>query len=45
MSRTRIILIALVVIVLLVLIALASIKTEVPLTHIEEPVTNGAQAQ
>ena len=45
MSRTRIILIAAVVIVVLVLIGLSSINTEVPVTHIEEPVTNAAQAQ
>ena len=42
MSRTRMILIAALVILILVLIALSSINTEVPLTHVEEPVTNAA---
>jgi hypothetical protein len=45
MSRTRIILIAAAVIVILVLIGLSSINTEVPVTPIEEPVTNAAPAQ
>jgi len=42
MPRTRMILIAALVILILVLIALSSINTEVPLTHVEEPVTNAA---
>ena len=45
MSRTRRILIAAAVIRILVLIALSSINTEVPVTHIEEPVTNAALCQ
>ena len=45
MSRTRIILIAAVVIVIAVLIGLSSINTEVPTTHIEEPVANAAPGQ
>jgi hypothetical protein len=45
MSRTRMILIAAVVIVIAVLIGLSSINTEVPVTHIEEPVANAASGQ
>jgi hypothetical protein len=42
MSRSRIILIAVVVIVVAVLIGLSSINTEVPLTPVEKPVPNAA---
>ena len=42
MSRTRMILIAAIVIVVVVLIGLSSLNTEVPLTPVEEPVTNAA---
>jgi len=45
MSRTRMILIAAIAIIIVVLIALSSINTEVPVTHIEEPVTNAALGQ
>jgi len=45
MSRTRMILIAAIAIIIVVLIALSSINTEVPLTHVEEPVTNAALGQ
>ena len=42
MSRSRIILIAVVVIVLAALIALSTINTEVPQTPVEKPVPNAA---
>jgi len=45
MSRSRVILIAAVVIIVAVLIGLSTINTEVPVTHIEEPVTNAALGQ
>jgi hypothetical protein len=45
MSRATIVLIAAVVVVILIAIGLASVKTEVPVTHIEQAVANDAAAQ
>lgn len=42
MSRPLVLLIAVVVLALLVLFGLASLDREVPVTHVEQPVTNAA---